>query len=53
MIDEVNGLSISQPTQSKTQEVLDEVAFKKLVENQTSERDKARLLSLSLPQSGA
>ena len=46
MIDEKKiGLSISQ--------VIDEVALNKLIENQTSEREKARLLSLSLPQSGA
>ena len=44
---------MSQLTQSKIQEVLDEVALNKLDENQTSEREKARLLSLSLPQSGA
>ena len=53
MIDEINGLSISQLTQSKIQEVLDEAALNKLIEGQTSEREKARLLSLSLPQSGA
>ena len=53
MIDEINGLSISQLTQRKIQETLDEVALNKLIENQTSEREKARLLSLSLPQSEA
>ena len=53
MIDEINGLSKMQLTQSKIQEVLDEVALNKLIENHTSEREKARLLSLSLPQSGA
>ena len=47
MIDEINGLSISQLTQSKIQEVFDEVAVNTLIENQTSEREKARLLSLS------
>ena len=50
MIDEINGLSIWQLTQSKIQEVLDEVARNKLIENQTSK--KTRLLSRSLPQSG-
>ena len=50
MIDEKNGLSILELTQSKIQEVLDEVALNKIIENQTSEREKARLLSLSLPQ---
>ena len=53
MIDEINDLSISQPSQSKIQEVLDKIALNKLIENQTSERDKARLLSPSLPQSEA
>ena len=53
MIDEINGLSISQLTQSKIQVVLDEVALNKSIENQTSERKKACLLSPSLPQSGA
>ena len=53
MIDEINGLSISQLTQSKIQEAFDEVALNKLIENQTSEREKARLLSLSLPQTEA
>ena len=53
MINEINGLSISQLTQSKIREVLDKVALSKLIENQTSEREKARLLSLSLPQSVA
>ena len=43
MIDEKNGLSISQLTQSKIQEVLDKVALNKLIENQTSGREKARL----------
>ena len=32
------------------QEVRDKVALNKLIENQTSEREKARLLSFSLPQ---
>ena len=50
-IDEINGLSISQRIQSKIQEVLDEVALSNLIENQTSKRVKARLLSFSLPQS--
>ena len=52
-IDEINGLSISQQTQSKIQEVLDEVALHNLTDNQTSEREKPRLMSFSLPQSGA
>ena len=50
MIDEINGLSVSQLTQSKIQEVLDKVALNKLIENQTSEIEKARLLSLCLNQ---
>ena len=53
MIDEINDLLISQLTKSKIQEVLDEVNLNKLIENQTSEKGKARLLSLSLLQSGA
>ena len=54
MIDEINGLSISQLTQSKMQEVLDEVALNKLIENQTFERKKLVYChSLSLPQSRA
>ena len=40
-------------TQVKIQEVRSEVALNKLIENQTSEREKARLLLLSLPRSGA
>ena len=50
LIDEIIGLSISQLTLSKIQEVLGEVALNKLIENQPSESEKARLLSLSLPQ---
>ena len=38
---------------NKIQEFLDKVALNKLIENQTSKREKARLFSLSLPQSGA
>ena len=53
MSDEINGLSLSQLSQSKIQEVLYEVALNNLVESQTSEREKAHLLSPSLPQSGA
>ena len=52
MIDEINGLSILQPTQSKLQEFHDKVALNKLNENQTFEREKALVLSLFLPQSG-
>ena len=53
MINDINDLSISLLTQSKIQGVLDEVALDKLIENQTSEREKAQMLSLSLHQSGA
>ena len=53
MIDELNYLSISQLVHIKQiQEFLDEVARNKLIENQTSEREKARIGALSLPQSG-
>ena len=41
MIDEMNGLSISQLTQSKIQDVLDEVALNKLFKNQRSERESS------------
>ena len=51
--DELNGLPISDLIQSKIQEVLYEVALKKLIENETSDSGKAFLLSLSLPQPGA
>ena len=40
IIHELSGLSISQHTESEIQEVLDEVALNKLIENQTSERGK-------------
>ena len=46
-------MSISQLIQIKIQDVLDEFALSKLIVNQTSERGKARLLSLPIPQSGA
>ena len=54
MVDEINYWSTSQLTQNKIQEDLDKVALNNLfLQNQTSEREKARLLSFSLPQSGA
>ena len=53
MIDELNSLSTSQLTQSKIQEVIDEVDLNKVINNQKSDRENARLLQRSLPQSGA
>ena len=53
MFHELNGLSFSLLTQCNIQEVLDEVDLSKIIENLTSEREKARLLSRSRPQSEA
>ena len=52
-VEELKNLEISQYTQNKIQEALDDAAFSDLLGNQTSNREKARLLSLTLPQSGA
>ena len=49
MIVKINDFSVLQLTQSKIQEVLDKVALNKIIENQKSEREKARFLSFSLP----
>ena len=45
--------SLTHLTQQKIQEEFDNTAVSNLLEGQTSTREKARLLSLSLPQSGA
>ena len=47
------NLEISQYTPHKIQEALDDAAFSDLLGNQISNREKARLLSLTLPQSDA
>ena len=52
-VEELQNLEISQYTQHKIQEALDDAAFSDLLGNQISNREKARLLSLTLPQSGA
>ena len=53
IVEELNNLEFSQYTEHKTQEALDDAAFSDLLSNQISSRDKARLLSLTLPQSVA
>ena len=50
---ELKNLEISQYTQHKNQEALDDAAFSDLLGNQISNREKARLRLLTLPQSGA
>ena len=52
-MEELKNLKISQYAQNKIQEALDDAAFSDLLGNQISNREKARLLSLTLPQSGA
>ena len=52
-VEEMKNLENSQYTQHKIQEALDDAAFSDLLGNQISNREKARLLSLTLPQSGA
>ena len=52
-VEELKNLEISQYTQHKIQEALDDAAFSDLLGNQISNREKARLISLTLPQSGA
>ena len=44
---------MSQYTQYKSQEALDNAAFSNLLDYQISNREQTRLLSLTLPQSGA
>ena len=43
-VEELNNLKISQCTQHKIQEALDDAAFSNLLGNQISNREKARLL---------
>ena len=50
---EFSALGIPYLTQQKIQEKFDNTAINNLLEGQTSTREKARLLYLSLPQSGA
>ena len=52
-MEELQNLEISQYTQHKIQEAVDDAAFSDLLGNQISNREKACLLSLTLPQSGA
>ena len=47
IVDELNVVTTFQLTQSKIQENLNEVVLKYLTENQTSERGKARFVTLS------
>ena len=52
-MEEFSALGIPHLTQRKIQEQFDNTALSNLLECQTSTSEKARLLSLSLPQSGA
>ena len=52
-LEELKNLEISQYKQQKTQEALDHAAFSDLLGNHLSNREKARSLSLTLPQYGA
>ena len=52
-VEELKNLEISQYTQHKIQEALDDAAYSDLLGNQISNREKARFLSITLPQSGA
>ena len=52
-MDELKNLQIGRYTQHKIHEALGDAAFSDLLGNQISNREKARLLSLTLPQSGA
>ena len=52
LVKEFSTLGIPHLTQQKMQEHFDNTALSNLLEGQTSTREKARLLSLSLPQSG-
>ena len=53
LVEEFSALGIPHLTQQKIQAKFDNTALSNLLEGQTSTREKARLLSLSLPQSGA
>ena len=53
LVEEFSALGIPHLTQQKIQEQFDHTALSNLLEGQTSTREKARLLSLSLPQPGA
>ena len=53
LVEEFSALGIPHLTQQKIQEQFDNTALSNLLEGQTSTREKAGLLSLSLPQSGA
>ena len=52
-VEELSEISTTYPSQSKVQEELDNSAFDNLLGKRSSIREKARLQSLSLPQSGA
>ena len=52
-VEELKNLKISQYIQQKIQGALDDAAFSDLLDNQISSWEKTRLLSLTLPQSGA
>ena len=51
--EELSEIAMTYSSQRKTQEELDNSAFDNLLGKQSSIREKARLQSLSLPQSGA
>ena len=52
-VEELSEISMTYPSQRKIKENLDNSAFDNLLGKQSSIREKARLQSLSLPQSGA
>ena len=52
-VEELSEIATTYPSQRKIQEELDNSAFDNLLGKQSSIREKARLQSLSLPQSGA
>ena len=52
-VEELSEIATTYPSQRKIQEELDNSAFNNLIGKQSSIREKARLQSLSLPQSGA
>ena len=52
-VEELSKIVTTYPSQRKIQEELDSAAFDNLLGKQSSIREKARLQSLSLPQSGA
>ena len=53
LVKDFSTLGIRHLTQQKIQEQFDNTALSNLLGSETSTREKARLLSLSLPQSGA